>query len=192
VTNIYPVRQPRDVLATALRDLRIATQAKLVFERFPDLGSAAEGLAWLMSERMPYPLSVAKSVPLLHLCLKHAFEWLNYDLSRQQASLRTSQTAFMAGLMLHAPEVVLTRVEAGELVWSLSDSPGLCEWLPEHPGATFTSLPDPPAGTPDDPKIRLLMLGRILPFPLPRLDVNLASVLMPPDALHPPRGFYGR
>lgn len=194
MSKIQHVRSPKDVLTGSVRDLGIAPQAKMTFERFPDLEGASEGLAWLLTDRLMYPAPTltARPVPLLHLCLKHAFEWMNYELSREGPTFRTAQTAYMAGLLFTVPELLLLQVEGDDETWTIANAAPLGEWLPRHPGARMVTLPDIPDDALDDRQVRLQVLMRILPIPVPRLEVNLASVLLPPDLLQPPRGFYGR
>jgi len=195
VAKIQDVRTPRDVLATTVRDLGIATNCKQIFERFPDLESASEGLAWLLTDRLILPgqtSAQATTVPILHLCLKHAIEWLNYELARDMPDLRSAQTAYMAGLLFLIPEVVHVEVRAEEEIWTLDHKMALSEWLPLHPGVEMSTLENAPDGTPSDDQLRLQVLRRILPIPVARLVVHHPSVLNPPDTLLPPRSFYGK
>lgn len=196
VNKVAPMRTRKDVLAHALRDLRIAPQATMVYEAFPDLEGVSEALAWTLSDRLVFPTvgDAIAPTPLLYMCLKYAFEWLNYEATRDNPTMRTAQTAYLAGLLFNLPELNNLLVEADGARWDpLKDVP-FCEWLPEHPGVQMTTLPQPLEGAVrDDRMMRMLMLERLIkPTPVARLECNIASVLLPPDNLRPPRSFYGR
>src|SRR3989339_983550 len=94
---------PKTVLAEALRELGIATSAEVTFASFPRLEEAAAGLAWHLTGHILYPMAPPRvsTLPLLHLCLKDAFEWMAYCMTRPEPDVRKVQTAFLAGLLRH-------------------------------------------------------------------------------------------
>ncbi len=193
VSNLSFVRTPASVLTEILRHMRIAQHARVVFEIFPELQPGTEGLAWHLSERLPWPepLPLESTAPLIGVCIKSAMEWMNHRAAQPEASRRDVQTAYLAGLLFHTPEVVHLEVRDGERVWDPlkeAEDP-LCMWLPRHPHAIIQVRElSPYEQRPPGPAIRMLLLRKIYPGGhWGRLDVEVGHVFRPPDHLIPPR-----
>lgn len=196
VQNVQPVRLPADILASVLRKLRIASNAKLTFERFPQLGKAAEGFAWHLSERVTFPLykGFPTQVALLELCIKCGFEWMYFRLDQPGVSVRDVQTSFMAGMLYHAPEIVHVKVSIDGLQWDPFNDEALSDWLPRHPGALIetrdTNDTDLERG---DPEIRMALMSRMLPNGgVHLMEINLPQVLFPSELIQPPKVYDGQ
>lgn len=192
VLNVSMVRTPQDLLTVALRELRIATSARITFERFPALRVASASLAWHISGRMmvPMPAPILSELSMINLSLTNAFNWLAHAATLPGATVRDAQTHYLAGLMYHAPEIKHVEVcgRDGEEWDPFHDGP-LSEWLPENPGATFgLRLPTEAEMRMSDADVRHALLLRMLPpGALVQWDVDAALILNPAETMIPPR-----
>jgi len=179
------------VLRDVLRKLQVVSTATLTYERLQQLEVVTKSLAWHFSDRVNFPLPPphVSNVTLIGLCVKCAFEWMNYAMTDQGISLRGAQTAYLAGLLYHAPEITHVRVSVGGEEWDPFSGDPLGSWLPMRPGALIEVRDVQDSGTTfNDQQIRLGLLQGMLPsILLSSLDADLKSVLSPPEHLHPPK-----
>ena len=191
LNEIKALASPKETLRRRLRELGIAEVARDTFEHFPDLERASSGLVWHLSPVLVYPKANLPSgeLRLCDLCLRFAFEWLDASLNSWQPTARQAQTAFLAGLLFHAPELSHIRVRAGEDVWDPFSSEPLSLWgrtrpdlvVDEHTDETRLYWLEPPAA-------RMALLNRILPMTsYGNLDAEVAHILMPPESIRPSR-----
>lgn len=192
VSNVSMVRTPQDLMSAALRELRIASSARLTFERFPALGVASTSLAWHISARMmvPMPAPLLSELSLLNLSLTNAFNWLAHAATFPGATVRDAHTFYLAGLMYHTPEIKHISVcgQDGSEWDAFHDGP-LSEWLPENPGATFgLRVPSEAEMRMSDADARHALLLRMLPpGALLQWDADVQLILDPTVTMIPPR-----
>lgn len=185
------MRSPESVLRDVLRKLQVGSTAALTYERMPQLEVVTKGLAWHFTDRVNFPLPPphVSKVSLISLCIKCAFEWMNYAMTDQGISLRGAQTSYLAGLLYHSPEITHVRVSASDEEWDPFSGDPLGSWLPLRPGAQIEVRDIQDSGTSfNDQQIRLGLLQSLqASIHLSSLDADLASVLSPPERLHPPK-----
>jgi|GEM_PF-6227243 hypothetical protein len=175
---------PKEALTPSLRALKIALHARVVFEQYPQTRLACERMAWHFTDRTPMPVTddIYESAPLLHLCLKYAFEHSDAVLDEPAPTQRQYLTAFFSGLMLYANEITNIVVAApdGQSWDPLGEEP-LTKWLAKNPGASITIRDVHEAGAPlEPPQVRAALLNLLMgPHEIARLNVDMFQVYYP-------------
>ena len=192
MSNVSMVRTPQDLLNAVLRELRIASSARLTFERFPALRVASASLAWHISGRMmvPMPAPLLSELSLLNLSLTNAFKWLAHAATFPGATVRDAHTCYLAGLMYHTPEIKHIAVCGQDgAEWDAFHDGPLSEWLPENPGATFgLRIPSEEEIRMSDGDVRHALMLRMLPQgALLQWDADASLILNPTETMIPPR-----
>lgn len=176
-------KSPKATLRACLREMQVALHARELYDRLPVTRVISEGLAWHMTDRFPYPAieSAGGTPPLLHVCLRHAFEGMDAVLPAT-TSVRAVQTAYLQGLFRHVFELTnVWAVDAQGERWNPLGPTALSVWLTERAGVSFVAPADGHVGAGRVEEIRSMILARIVPADaLVALNVDLGAVINGP------------
>jgi hypothetical protein len=171
---------PTDALVPSLKFLRVSMWSRVINARIPVAGDITRRLAWHLSPEFPHP----GDMPMLHVCLKHAFEWADATIQESSTAYTgTVLTAYLAGLFYATPALAEVQARVGKKIWNPLKDEALCEWRQRYGPITFTFV-EPPApgqkGYAKPHQIRAALLARLLSAAeLSELQAELPLIFSP-------------
>jgi len=185
VSSIKYIPAAHGIVQRTLRELGIAPNAAVTFERFPDLGKRVEELAWFITDRVKCQVPMMSEWSMLGIFIHEAFVWMNHAAVQEGATVREAKTAFMAGLLFHTPDLLSVDVTCKGVLWNPFQDGPLGEWLATHQGAEFTRCTTLRWDF-SDRQIRLGLMRAMNPKgDVMQMDIDVGLVLAPPESMRP-------